>query len=242
MDNKNKMIVLVSLLALLATFPMASGSIKIIINTHGTQRVVDTAVLIPEVNLKVGMTNYDPANKYAIFAIIEDGDIIDYLTRENVEEAVDLELIHGCYTPVQKVAETYIEVAFACTGKPTMLLVANSIDYKLASGFIEYFENKDVTVIHVTAEQFNDPTKAYNQYQTIVILGGHEAPEGIGEITSQLLDADDKQFLEEEGNRKMFDEGDRWGDTSQSVIIFAGSDRYQTQLAHQENMDTFIVQ
>ncbi|MFQ5974839.1 MAG: hypothetical protein ACE5J5_00795 [Candidatus Hydrothermarchaeales archaeon] len=203
---------------------------------------METAVLIPEVNMKVGMTNYDPVNKYAIFAIIKDGNVTDYLTRDNVAVAVDLELIKGCYTPVQKVEDNYIEIAFACTGKPKMLLVANSIDYKLASGFIDYFENKDVTIIHVTAEQFNDPYKDYNQYQTIVILGGHEAPEGIGEITDQLLDSDDKQFLEEAGNRKMFDEGDRWGDTTQSVIIFAGSDRYQTKLAHEENRDKFIVE
>lgn len=236
---KKKYLLLTIVVVLLVAFPLATGSIVTFVNLGGTTNVLNMAVLIPEANLKIAMTSYDPENKHAIFAIVKEGNVENYLIRDNVDVGVDLDLISGCYSPVQKVGGNSIEVAFACTDRPKMLLLANSIDYSRAGSFIDYFDSRGVTVIHATAEQFNDLSYGYKQYQTIVILGGQDAPEGIGEITSQLLDSDHQEFLRNDGNRGMFDEGDRWG--ANSVVIFAGSDRYQTQKAHEENMDKFLI-
>jgi len=236
---KKKYLLMIIAVVLIATFPLATGSIVTFVNLGGPADVLNMAVLIPEANLKIAMINYDLENKHALFAIIKEGNVDEYLARDNIDVGVDLDLISGCYSPVQKVGGSSIEVAFACKGKPKMLLLANSIDYSLAGSFIDYFDSHGVTVIHATAEQFNDQSYGYQQYQTIVILGGQDAPEGIGEITKDLLDSDHQEFLKNGSNRGMFDEGDRWG--AESVVIFAGSDRYQTQKAHEENLDQFRI-
>ena len=238
---KKKYLLLTIVVVLLVAFPVATGSIVTFVNLGGIANVLNMAVLIPEANLKIAMTSYDPESKHAIFAIVKEGNVENYLIRDNVDVGVYLDLIPGCYSPVQKVGVNSIEVAFACTDRPKMLLLANSIDYSLAGSFVDYFDSRGVTVVHATAGQFNDLSYGYKQYQTIVILGGPDAPGGIGKITSQLLDSDHQEFLRNDGNRGMFDEGDRWGDTSQSVIIFAGSDRYQTQKAHEENRDKLLI-
>ncbi|MFQ6088842.1 MAG: metal-dependent hydrolase [Candidatus Methanofastidiosia archaeon] len=117
--------------------------------------------------------------------------------------------------------------------KKKIILLANSIDYELASDLIGFLHNKGHEVIHITAEEFDD----YKDEKFIVILGGPDAPEGVGEIVSRLLTEEEKEFLRKEGNRKFFLKVNVYI-KGQKIFIFAGSDRWQTRKAHQENRDS----
>ncbi|MFQ6136773.1 MAG: hypothetical protein ACE5PM_06300 [Candidatus Hydrothermarchaeales archaeon] len=237
---RKRYLISVLLLALLVTLPLALGSIKDIISVPSTENVVDVAVLIPEVGLKVAMLDYDPVAKSATFAIVENRSVIDYKPKTNMEVGQDLELIENCDTYLIELKQDYVTIAFACKGRPYIVLVANSIDYALATDFVRYFTDQDVTVIHVTAEEFNDYRNDYKYALDIVILGGPDAYEGVGDITRELLNETEEEFLRIEGNRGMFVKKHRWL-IGQTITVLAGFDRYQTQMAHIENRHKFVV-
>lgn len=114
--------------------------------------------------------------------------------------------------------------------KPKTVLLANSIDYNLASDFLGFLRNRGMDVIHTDASNFN-------QYQTekfIVILGGPDAYGGVGNIVQQVLTLEEQEFLRAVGNRNMYVKTNKWA-LGQVVHVIAGSDRNQTKKAHEEN-------
>ena len=120
-------------------------------------------------------------------------------------------------------------------GGGRVVILANSIDWNLAGSLVDFLEGKGFTVIHATAENFDQ----YKKESFIIILGGHKAPEGIGEIVSELLYPEDKMYIEEKGKYAYWDWKerkslrDRWT-KGQKIAIFAGNTRKETSLAHIE--------
>ena len=114
--------------------------------------------------------------------------------------------------------------------KPRILLLANSIDYSLASDFFRFLENKGIEVVRATASDFYQ----YKNEKFIVILGGPDAYEGVGEIVREVLMNREQNWLRERGNRRMYVKTNVWTQ-GQVVFIIAGSDRYETQRAHEES-------
>ncbi|MFQ6135632.1 MAG: hypothetical protein ACE5PM_00425 [Candidatus Hydrothermarchaeales archaeon] len=122
----------------------------------------------------------------------------------------------------------------ALQNKPRIAVLANSIDHDLAPDFFEFLKNKGMETIHVTAADFEQ----YKNEKFIVILGGPDAYEGVGEIVQQLLSLEEQEYLRVEGNRMMYVKIDPWGLLSgQRVSIIAGSDRDQTKQAHVDNRE-----
>ena len=126
-------------------------------------------------------------------------------------------------------------------GGGRVVILANSIDWNFAGSLVDFLENKGFTVVHATAENFNQ----YKDEKFIIILGGHRAPEGIGEIVSELLYPEDKMYIEEKGKyfyrdwntRKSLK--DKWC-KGQKIAIFAGNTRKETALAHIEFRDKLV--
>jgi hypothetical protein len=113
-------------------------------------------------------------------------------------------------------------------GEPAdVILLANSIDYALAQDFVDYLKDKGFGVTRVEAAAFD----AYKTSQFIVILGGPDAPEGVGSIVQQHLSTQEQEHLRISGNRKMYLKSYQ----SQRVFVIAGSDRTQTRETHIEN-------
>ncbi len=112
-----------------------------------------------------------------------------------------------------------------------IVVVANSIDYSLAKDFFEYLRNINIEVVHIFPEYFEE----YKNEKRIVILGGHKAPEGTGDIIKKysLLYPDEMKELEKKGSAMIFKRKDIFTE-GQRIIIVAGSDRYGTQKAHRE--------
>ena len=120
-------------------------------------------------------------------------------------------------------------------GEPTeIILLANSIDYALAQDFIDSLKDTGFEVTRVEAAAFD----AYKTSQFIVILGGQDAPEGIGNIVQQHLSSSEQEHLRVSGSRVMYLKAYQ----SQRVFVIAGSDRAQTQQTHVENRGSLYEQ
>jgi hypothetical protein len=122
-----------------------------------------------------------------------------------------------------------------CTAQEKHVIVlANDIDWERAQGpdgLVEFLKNK-FSIQRIEAAQFEE----YNHSPAIVILGGPDAPDGVGEIIKKygLLTQHEKDLSRNPccASRKMFVKKNVFTD-SQWIFIFAGATREETQKAHE---------
>jgi len=105
-------------------------------------------------------------------------------------------------------------------GPIKIVVVSNSIDY--SPELIEYL-GQEYEVIPISAEEFFD----YQNYQYCVILGGPDAPEGIGDIVSRILSIREQEFLRNTEEYNLFIRVLN----GKTYFVLAGADREQTRLA-----------
>jgi len=111
-----------------------------------------------------------------------------------------------------------------------IVVLANSIDYELSSDFFEFLGNKAMKVIRVDASNFDE----YKKEKFIVILGGPDAYEGVGDVVRQVLGSNEQSYLRTPGKRRMYVKTNIWIE-GQRVSVIAGYNRYQTQTAGDGN-------
>ncbi len=116
---------------------------------------------------------------------------------------------------------------------PSIVVVANEIDYGLASDFVRFLSEKGIEVVRADSRAFGQ----HESEKFIVILGGPDAYDGIGGIVEGILLKAEQDDLRIKGNRRMIIKADVFS-YGQAIFIFAGSGREQTQLAHIENRET----
>lgn len=131
----------------------------------------------------------------------------------NLELKVLLALILTRATYTSTAQRSHDGGATEAPAKPGIVLLANDIDYALAQEF-----------------------DARKEEKFIVILGGPDAYDGVGEKVRKALAAEEQNHLREKGNRKMYVKTNVWR-KGQVVYIIAGSDRDQTRKAHEENRE-----
>jgi len=110
---------------------------------------------------------------------------------------------------------------------PDAVLLANSIDIALAEELVTRLKERGIELHIVNASNFSE----YGNRRYIIILGGHRAYEGVGEIVAGILSDEEKARIEAGSayikKRSVFRSGD-------VVYIFAGKDRNATAQAWQE--------
>ncbi|RLG55888.1 MAG: hypothetical protein DRN95_07395 [Candidatus Hydrothermarchaeota archaeon] len=111
---------------------------------------------------------------------------------------------------------------------PEVTILANSIDLNLAQEFVAYLENNGITVYLTDKTNFSD----YNNKLYIIILGGQEAPEGVGEIVSEILTEEEKTKVKQ---AKAWIKKKSIYRAGQVIYILAGKDRGATAEAWKEN-------
>jgi plastocyanin len=118
--------------------------------------------------------------------------------------------------------------------KPTIVVLANDIDFDLAGEFFGFLENRGIETIRAMAGDFDQ----YKSEKFIVILGGPDAYDGVGESVQEILTESEQSTIREKGNRRMYVKINPWSRLpGQRVTILAGSDRTQTKIAHEENRE-----
>jgi len=124
---------------------------------------------------------------------------------------------------------------FSAAQPTTVILLGNSIDMGEASLFMLFLE-EEVTVTRATADDFD----SYKNEPWILILGGPDAPEGVGPIVQELLSEDDQAYLRTaKGNYGKYTFTDAWAD-DQVVHVLAGFDRKDTRKASQVNQGEIL--
>jgi hypothetical protein len=123
--------------------------------------------------------------------------------------------------------------SFSFAAKPKIVVLANSIDLDLASDLFGFLGNRGLEIVHTTAENFEE----HKDEKFILILGGPDAPEGVGDIVrnSGILSIDDADNIRKEGSRKKFVAANPWKRRPGQVVwIIAGSNREETMHAHKD--------
>jgi len=116
--------------------------------------------------------------------------------------------------------------------RPTngIILFSNSLDMEAAQDIRNYLANRSVTAQIVDSEGF----KQARYSGKVIILGGHNAPEGVGEAVSTILSQAEKESLMARGAREVFTREDVWSQ-GQKVIVIAGNEMRDTADAVSEN-------
>ncbi len=234
---KGRLFLVCVLVVALLIVPAANGSIRLIPSIDNPQDAVDVAVPIPEAGVRLAMIGFDQSAGTAQFALVQGGNVTDFPVLDNVRVGEELNLISDCFIAVTGTTADSITIAVSCE-RPYLVLVANSIDYGLSMEFVGYLEGLGVEVIRASAVDF----EGFQDADTIVILGGPDALDGIGNITRQVLNDTEEGFLRTEGNKGMLVHENPWNPGyERTVTVLAGSDRYGTRSAAVENKERFTV-
>lgn len=134
-----------------------------------------------------------------------------------------LTLIMVLFLPLLTVRSTQI------TGP--VAIVSNSIDMPTAKRMKSFFEAMDLRAKIFLPQEYDEALK-YGQF--VVVLGGHKAPEGVGQISSSLLSEEEKSKLERRNFAYYFV---KIGPNRKPVVVVAGNDRYGTYRA----ANTFLL-
>lgn len=119
--------------------------------------------------------------------------------------------------------------------KLQVALLANSVDLALADTLILGMEGPAVEVIPTDAKGFD----SQKGRKVVIVLGGPDAYEGVGEIVSKLLSQEEQRYIRSAGARMAYSRKDVWR-KGQQVFIFSGSNRNDTRRAHMEAMDAVM--
>ncbi len=114
------------------------------------------------------------------------------------------------------------------SAKPRIVILANDIDFDLAEDFFGFLANKGIDTIRASASDFDQ----YKTEMFLVVLGGPDAYDGVGEIVSDILSEEEKNAIRQKGSRKMYVKINPWNEKpGQRVTVVAGSDRDMTKRA-----------
>ena len=118
-----------------------------------------------------------------------------------------------------------------------VLLVCNSIDYELTGKELKTaLEERGYAVRRITPQQFD----TYRWFSPrIILLGGHQSPEGMGEIVGSLLTEPEQQMIEKTGPYLFAHEDIDF--PKQSMIFLAGKDREETRVIALARIDDIIL-
>jgi len=125
-------------------------------------------------------------------------------------------VVGGTFTPTLPVAE--------------VLLVTNSIDFAMAGEFIDYLVENGIAVTVIAASEFTPSVQMENRL--IIILGGPDAAEGVGDVVSDILSDSEEDTIRGKGAQRMYTKVDAYTErytARQKVVILAGSDRAGTK-------------
>jgi hypothetical protein len=193
-----------------------------VINATVTDATTSVDTVIAEINGSINVTlKRDGSSKYynTSYTFSEGVNSVRIYANDTVGNMNSTEMIYFTISVPQPVTPIPPGIY-----KPRAVVLANNIDFNLSSEFFGYLENQGIDVLRVTASDFND----YKTSKFIVILGGPDAYEGVGEVVQEMLDDSEEAFLRTPGNRKMYVKTNVWR-RGQVVRIIAGSGRDQTR-------------
>jgi hypothetical protein len=200
-----------------------AGGFKVEFLVDGEPRGEAPMSLGPD-DLDVAEFTWTPARgDHALMVVVDPENMVDEVDEENNNATMRVRVTAPAYSPGTSGGG-------AGTVRPRLVLLANSIDYSLSSNLTALLKAHGIGITYINATNFS----SYNTSKFVVILGGPDAYEGVGEIVREVLDEGEQGWLREKGNRGMYVKTNVWA-MGQTVMVIAGSDREHTMLAVEEN-------
>ncbi len=113
--------------------------------------------------------------------------------------------------------------------KPELLLLANSIDSQQNEDLMDFLA-AHFEIIRSSAKDFSE----YKSNRRILILGGPDAYDGVGDIAGETLLKEWRDYLRKgRGSRNVYLRRNVWG-ADQLVLVLAGNEREDTRRVAQE--------
>ena len=114
--------------------------------------------------------------------------------------------------------------------------MTNSIDYWFNEAVLEALHQSKYRVV-VSSSDWEGWLIRYD----VVILGGQNAPEGIGEIVSEVLSEEEKQQLINSPDAFVISEKQNPWNADKTLTVLAGHEKEQTRTALHEYLETPIT-
>jgi len=121
-------------------------------------------------------------------------------------------------------------------GGVKVVVLANSIDGNLAGGLYQYLEDAGFSVVKADANVFG----IVRQSPYIIILGGQRSPEGVGDISAQVIPDERRVNLLQPGASMTIGGDDVWA-PKQKVFVYAGYGADDTLRAWIEGRDQLVA-
>jgi hypothetical protein len=116
-----------------------------------------------------------------------------------------------------------------------VVILANGFDRAAAKDLADFLGAMGVKTIMATPAEFE--TLRYNS--RLVVLGGQNSPEGVGQVSSAVLSTEDEDHLLQTGAQAMFVKEGSWA-TRQKVIVLAGNEASDTANVASEKKDRVL--
>lgn len=107
----------------------------------------------------------------------------------------------------------------AAKAKGKLIVVTNEANYEKDKDILNFISTRGVTIERITLADF----EKYKTEKSILILGGPNDSDGLGDIVKQTLSPDEANFVSQTGNKNLYLKANKWGD-GQNVLIVAGYD------------------
>jgi len=126
-------------------------------------------------------------------------------------------------------------ISYASASAGLVVVLANSIDGSAAGGLYSFLSSSGFQAVSVNSTEF----PGLRNSTLVIILGGQNAPEGVGEFSGKILSSDDQEYLESSNaSRGLYYGNDVWA-LGQQVFVFAGYDEAGTMAAWKDNKNRF---
>jgi len=113
------------------------------------------------------------------------------------------------------------------------IVVASGPSYEAGKRWVSFLQGETVPVKHVLPADFD----SYKKEKYIAVLGTPSEPGG-GDIIASLLTKEEKEWVSQQGNRKLFIKNDVW-QKDQTIFVFSGYNYDAVTSAIRESRDTW---
>jgi hypothetical protein len=115
-----------------------------------------------------------------------------------------------------------------------LVVVASASAYEAAKKWVNFLLGETVPVKHVLPSDF----EAYKKEKYLVILGTPSELGGAGEIITSLLTKDERDWVTQQGNRRLYTKTDVW-QKDQTIFVCAAYSQDAIASALRESRDTW---
>jgi hypothetical protein len=100
-----------------------------------------------------------------------------------------------------------------------LIVVTNETNYQLDKDILNFITTRGVPLERVVPADF----EKYKGEKCILVLGGPNDAEGLGDAVKQLLSPQEVEFVSQMGNKELYLKTDKWS-SGQYILVIAGCD------------------